>query len=66
MGIKAAVRVLFAKQSGARMSSLAGRYINIQGANLALLTVTEREQMAAELRSLAASVLSQDETPLAG
>jgi hypothetical protein len=51
-------------QTSDRVSSIAARYAGITADNLLSLTATAplREQMAADIRSLAASALRQDET----
>ena len=48
------------KQSSPEMSTLASKYINIQPGDMP--NPLDMEQLCADLRSLAASVLSQDET----
>lgn len=48
------------KQSSARLSAVAGKYLNKSDDDLRAL---DQRQLFADLRSLAASVLSQDETP---
>jgi ribonuclease HIII len=51
-------------QTSDRVSSIAARYIDVTPLQLMSLTATEklRERTAAEVRSMAASVLRQDET----
>jgi hypothetical protein len=49
-------------QTGDRVSALAARYAKLQPGNLNGLTADERRQLAADVRSMAASLLRQDET----
>lgn len=47
------------KQSTARLSKLAGKYLNATDAEMCAVTL---KRLFADIRTLAASVLSQDET----
>lgn len=46
-----------------RVSRLAGRYINVTGAELARRAQSGDPSLAADIRSMAASLLRQDESP---
>jgi len=53
------------KQSSARLSTLASKYRKLTGHQLIARTTStdDADRVAADIRSLAASVTSQDETP---
>lgn len=50
------------KQTGDRVSSLAGKYGRITAPQLVGLTLERATEIAADVRSMAASLRSQDET----
>lgn len=50
-----------AKQSSATLSTLASKYAKIKSAELAVMVLTNAEQLTRDIRKLAASVMSQDE-----
>jgi hypothetical protein len=49
-------------QTSDRISAIAARRVKLMPADLALATPVEREAIAADVRSMAASLLRQDET----
>lgn len=51
------------KQSSAKMSKLAGSYMRFKPDDLLNLTEETAAKIAADIRKLAGSVVSQDETP---
>lgn len=48
-------------QTSDRISSLAARYANITASELMSLTISQAEVRASDIRSMAASLLRQDE-----
>lgn len=49
------------KQTGDKVSALAGRYASLQSSELIGLPISEAHQIAKDIRSMAASLLAQDE-----
>lgn len=49
------------KQTSDRVSAIAARYVKADGHSLALMTPHQAETLAKDIRSMAASLLAQDE-----
>lgn len=55
--------VIGRKVSSPELSALAGKYISVTAKDLVTMNKLELDQFVVDVRRLAASVLSQDETP---